>query len=1320
MKHHQKAALLALLLSFAGLRPALAQDPQPTGVKPNILLIVDTSGSMEYKTGSDQFPTCDPDGPTSENERSRWVEVIEALTGSINEYSCEAVNRNSTDFAEEFAMPGSGAEEPPDFNYRNPYHRPLSYGCGYTPDRSVAPSNAFSWVAPLEAAYPIDPSSPVGCTTPFSQAGNGVVDTFSDLVRFGLMTFDPLPDDGQGFNSGSFGPNYATGVTGAWSYLAGSFASGHPANCSADELNTKMEVGARNGAAPASEGKMITFGDQFADVLDDADRHDRVQKVLLATRPYGGTPLNGALADARHFLRDDTSPDPLDPNAGTPSLADLWISPRYDEYVNCGCREQHIVLITDGEPNLDLRPYCEEAGSPDGKCPFPDDPEAILKNLYTGAAVSPPETLGASCASPGSGTSSFNDFSVRTHVVGYSAEKYFDTTAGMERDCATLQTDHPDWNETGGICASATNEDIRICCVLHKFARAGSDPDTLPDYSSGGSDPDPHDSNGLPLIAPDGPTLSQLLTNLFESLIKQSASATRPVRSPGIGAADRPSQADAPALAGFRLLTSYDTDGGTSNVWKGKVERLRWTCGGGGTAAVEQPKDVQAGDDLAYTTAKFNNQREFLTWLPDSLSYTADHLRRSLRPHVLSPGDGVTGGTVGVTRRTAAGSSFVSQIDPQALDVVNYASFAPCNGAASAAACRDRVMNWVLGFSDGEGNERCPDPNQDDCSVVGDVMHSTPVIVNRPSADIEDPTYESFALANTNRMMMGYFSSNDGFLHGYALSPNDPADSPMDDANSQYERFALIPPMLLPEIKSQYPGTRVKLLDGAPVVQDVVATNTGSSGYAYRFERDVESAAGQVGENTTWRTILVQSLGDSQSGYFALDITNANKPSSGGPEFLWQLTSTETNGQPLFGTGGTPVIATVYIEEGLEKKEVAVALLPGGKGPSPSGVTVARSDPQIGTFDNTHFQQDTMTVKLSGTVPPRDSINSYGATAARSLTIVRLDTGEIIRTFRRSSDLPASSDIDSSVITKEPEVYLDSPITGTPAVYPAGPGMIADRAFVGDQDGSMWRVDLSNPDPSKWEMKLFHDAYGGLAGDEGQPITSAPMLSVDDAGQITVAFGTGAQDLAGGPGDTHYVYSLTELEHGGKFVSGLNWYQQMTSGEHMLGPMSLLGGTLYYATYDPTQLNVCVPGLAKVYGVDYVRPEDPADLGEGGNPRLRRSRSATPGTVEEFISLSQALSEEDGSGSGGVTSVFGFSLEYTPSCYDDSAETVSYLAGGRRVSNPSTSKLQLVFQTASAVNSADSSLDFETGFAAIDLEPPQQASTILSWAAILD
>ena len=46
MKHHQKAALLALLLSFAGLRPALAQDPQPTGVKPNILLIVDTSGSM--------------------------------------------------------------------------------------------------------------------------------------------------------------------------------------------------------------------------------------------------------------------------------------------------------------------------------------------------------------------------------------------------------------------------------------------------------------------------------------------------------------------------------------------------------------------------------------------------------------------------------------------------------------------------------------------------------------------------------------------------------------------------------------------------------------------------------------------------------------------------------------------------------------------------------------------------------------------------------------------------------------------------------------------------------------------------------------------------------------------------------------------------------------------------------------------------------------------------------------------------------------------------------------------------------------------------
>src|SRR5690606_9497682 len=107
----------------------------------------------------------------------------------------------------------------------------------------------------------VNPALPLApCTTAFSQVGDGFIDIYNDLARFGLMTFDPLPDPGTGHSGASFyTPEYGNGVTGTWSYYgSGSPAQGKPADCAALET---LEVGARNGAAPATEGKMIYFGD---------------------------------------------------------------------------------------------------------------------------------------------------------------------------------------------------------------------------------------------------------------------------------------------------------------------------------------------------------------------------------------------------------------------------------------------------------------------------------------------------------------------------------------------------------------------------------------------------------------------------------------------------------------------------------------------------------------------------------------------------------------------------------------------------------------------------------------------------------------------------------------------------------------------------------------------------------------------------------------------------------------------------------------------------------------------------------------------------
>ena len=93
---------LGFALLLAGTSKAQVDVNPPL---PNVMLLVDTSGSMEYKTGTATFPTCNPGSPASTNERSRWIDVIETLTGTIPSYSCQKVDRTQTAFAASTSSP---------------------------------------------------------------------------------------------------------------------------------------------------------------------------------------------------------------------------------------------------------------------------------------------------------------------------------------------------------------------------------------------------------------------------------------------------------------------------------------------------------------------------------------------------------------------------------------------------------------------------------------------------------------------------------------------------------------------------------------------------------------------------------------------------------------------------------------------------------------------------------------------------------------------------------------------------------------------------------------------------------------------------------------------------------------------------------------------------------------------------------------------------------------------------------------------------------------------------------------------------------------
>src|SRR5262249_35005516 len=137
-------------------------------------------------------------------------------------------------------------------------------------------------------------NSPTTCTT-WSQRGNdGVLDAFRSEVRFGLMTFDTGVDAGTGYAGTMAGATMdaTTGNTGRWSYIPVATAMGAPSGCA---TTTAQEVGARNAAAPPWEGRMVNFGNPYDGVRAYETKNDHIQEVLVATRPYGATPIAGML-----------------------------------------------------------------------------------------------------------------------------------------------------------------------------------------------------------------------------------------------------------------------------------------------------------------------------------------------------------------------------------------------------------------------------------------------------------------------------------------------------------------------------------------------------------------------------------------------------------------------------------------------------------------------------------------------------------------------------------------------------------------------------------------------------------------------------------------------------------------------------------------------------------------------------------------------------------------------------------------------------------------------------------------------------------------
>lgn len=870
-------ALPAFSLALGALAlaaPAAAQSDLSPPL-PDALLLVDTSGSMEYKVGSDSFPACYPDG-SGTSERSRWIDLVEVLTGTIQNYRCETIDRTSAAFRDGeygFSGPLSNVVPPYDYLYTNPYHRPLSGNCAIGP--GTLPSNIWQFPDNALKAHVYNAPS-IACSTEFTQAPDGILDSFQYQIRFGLMTFDPLVNAGTGYDASGW--NHATGIAGTWSYIVGGASQGRPIGCNAPQ---DFEVGARNAAAPPWEGRMVPFGDPSAGSSEYLTKRAQIKKILLATRPYGPTPIAGLLKDASDFMTADHSKDPLNPSKDFGPYNDPYV---IDSAVKGGCRKRFIILLSDGQPNMDLRPDCSDGGD-ELDCPFkkPEDIALALRSV---------------------------DQPIETRVIGFALSQ-FDVKGRGRVTCNLLADSDFDPKQPSGLCNSTdadhlNNTALQACCALNRIAVAGGS----------GSSP-------RALFADNREDLRQKLSQILNEM---SPVTTR--SPPAIGGA-------AVGSAGFRFFPSVEP---TSNgMWAGALRRQRFQCEKGVAKAIEPDANSQ---DYFDRNVNANPSQRYFSSIRAGSGSDAVYSGRTIRPlyKKTSVDDGA--GEYGGSRYIAQRESFVSATSAAMIDVDDSTCLNP---SLKAEACRDRYMKWLVGLPNGTNNSRCTSDNSV-CYLFGDILHSTPRVVGPPADFVRDESYQRFASdpKYKKRPMVLYTSTNDGFLHAFKVAPTDPEESNKvtGPGTGNNELWAFIPPAILPHLRKQYPGAHQTLLDGVPIVKDVVATPVPTDTNdlsSVRFQRSRQDAQKSDGD---WRTVLLQSFGTQSpagGGYFAMDVTEPELDAGQlnnerrGPRFLWQLT-TDAAGRALFGRGADPAIATLFFDptDGDNPQQIAVAVLPGG------------------------------------------------------------------------------------------------------------------------------------------------------------------------------------------------------------------------------------------------------------------------------------------------------------------------------------------------------------------------------------------------------
>jgi len=476
-------------------------------------------------------------------------------------------------------------------------------------------------------------------------------------------------------------------------------------------------------------------------------------------------------------------------------------------------------------------------------------------------------------------------------------------------------------------------------------------------------------------------------------------------------------------------------------------------------------------------------------------------------------------------------------------------------------------INWMLGMDvhdeDGDGNKA-----ESRSWKLGDIFHSTPMIVGQPTTTFNDIGYNTphtdedttFYKEYKGRKQIILAGANDGMLHAFHGGTWSAQDETYS-LGTGMEEWAFVPNNLLDNVK-RMPFHHETYVDSSPKAVD----------YWVDANNDYEK------QWSEWHTIVVSGERGEHPYYFALDITDPG--SANYPEVKWEFTDSAMGGswsEPIFGR--------------IKKKD--------------------SNNP-----DGSDYTEQWVMYVSGGYLEDNEKGNAF--------FVVDLDTGEKIWEYTYEDNVWDHALMIYSIPSTVAAVDRDNDsFTDTVFVGDLG-GQIWKfemGEYVGGQINFVAAEDNDNDNLyDNWTGQLFFHTLN-----PNQQIFYPPSLVFDSSHRLWIYFGTGdrldpradtSQDRFYGILDRYTNYALydealediTNSAAEAPFSESFyGWYYDLPVGEKVLAKNTVYKGVLLFTTFTPdvnSDLCSTIGGSANLFAMDYLTGDGAYDRDSDGDVDL--------------------------------------------------------------------------------------------------------------------